>query len=102
MEVGLGSHGPHTGIDGDFEFEIQVSSGVGATKCKILTRPSRFLTSSIGGWSQSFGSFLGQKKTLLTFATVRGGAHEVPFTSPSQALTLFRSFLNGSPLRQRE
>ncbi|OWM73971.1 serine carboxypeptidase-like 46 [Punica granatum] len=56
----------------------------------------------IGGWSQSFGSFLGQKKTLLTFATVRGGAHEVPFTSPSQALTLFRSFLNGSPLRQRE
>ncbi|KAK3410096.1 hypothetical protein EUGRSUZ_J02128 [Eucalyptus grandis] len=43
----------------------------------------------VGGWSQSFGTATeGKNVTYLTFA----------FTSPSQALTLFRSFLNGSPL----
>ncbi|KAI9153744.1 hypothetical protein LWI28_015875 [Acer negundo] len=53
----------------------------------------------VGGWSQSFGRLRdGKNVTYLTFATVRGAAHEVPFTSPSQALTLFRSFLAGSPL----
>nr|GMD95674.1 serine carboxypeptidase-like 45 [Ipomoea batatas] len=52
----------------------------------------------IAGWSQSFGgSILGKNVTLLTFASVRGGAHEVPFTSPSQALTLFGTFLKGYP-----
>ncbi|CAL5355114.1 unnamed protein product [Camellia sinensis] len=53
----------------------------------------------VAGWSQSFGvSRKGENVTYLTFATVRGAAHEVPFTSPSQALTLFRAFLQGSPL----
>ncbi|GAY61901.1 hypothetical protein CUMW_213580 [Citrus unshiu] len=53
----------------------------------------------VGGWSQSFGAFRdGKNVTNLTFATVRGGAHEVPFTSPSEALTLFRSLLTRSPL----
>ncbi|KAJ9683624.1 hypothetical protein PVL29_019266 [Vitis rotundifolia] len=53
----------------------------------------------VGGWSQSFGALReGKNVTLLTFATVRGAAHEVPFTSPSQALTMFKSFLSGSPL----
>ncbi|KAF8390249.1 hypothetical protein HHK36_024774 [Tetracentron sinense] len=53
----------------------------------------------VGGWSQSFGGLReGKNVTYLTFATVRGAAHEVPFTSPSQALTLFRAFLSGSPL----
>ncbi|CAK9186129.1 unnamed protein product [Ilex paraguariensis] len=53
----------------------------------------------VAGWSQSFGGLReGKNVTFLTYATVRGAAHEVPFTSPSQALTLFRSFLNGSPL----
>lgn len=53
----------------------------------------------VGGWSQSFGSLKdGKNVAYLTYATVRGAAHEVPFTSPSQALTLFRCFLNGSPL----
>lgn len=52
----------------------------------------------IGGWSQSFGGLRkGKNVTFLTFATVRGAAHEVPYTSPSQALTLFRAFLNGYP-----
>ncbi|KAJ4848510.1 hypothetical protein Tsubulata_049892 [Turnera subulata] len=53
----------------------------------------------VGGWSRSFGSLTnGKNVTYLTFATVRGAAHEVPFTSPSQALTLFRSFLSATPL----
>ncbi|XP_050271498.1 serine carboxypeptidase-like 46 isoform X1 [Quercus robur] len=53
----------------------------------------------VGGWSQSFGGLKGRKNvTFLTYATVRGAVHEVPFTSPSQALTLFRSFLSGTPL----
>ncbi|XP_077245338.1 serine carboxypeptidase-like 46 [Tasmannia lanceolata] len=51
----------------------------------------------VGGWAQSFGELRqGKNVTYLTYATVRGGAHEVPFTSPSQALTLFRAFLKGS------
>ncbi|KAI3776957.1 hypothetical protein L1987_46749 [Smallanthus sonchifolius] len=53
----------------------------------------------VGGWWQSFGGLKdGHNVTYLTYATVRGAAHEVPFTSPVQALTLFRCFLNGSPL----
>ncbi|XP_065616303.1 serine carboxypeptidase-like 46 isoform X2 [Quercus suber] len=53
----------------------------------------------VGGWSQSFGGLKDRRNvTFLTYATVRGAAHEVPFTSPSQALKLFRSFLSGTPL----
>ena len=53
----------------------------------------------VGGWTQSFGAPEdGKNVTYLIFATVRGAAHEVPFTSPSQALTLFHSFVNGTPL----
>ncbi|OMO79226.1 Peptidase S10, serine carboxypeptidase [Corchorus capsularis] len=53
----------------------------------------------VGGWTQSFGAPKdGENVTYLTFATVRGAAHEVPFTSPSQALTLFHSFLTATPL----
>ena len=52
----------------------------------------------IGGWTQSFGTSKGDKNvTYLTFATVRGAAHEVPYTSPSPSLTLFKAFLEGSP-----
>ncbi|KAK8717100.1 hypothetical protein V6N13_044381 [Hibiscus sabdariffa] len=53
----------------------------------------------VGGWTQSFGKK--GEAAVLTYATVRGAAHEVPFTSPSQALTLFHSFLNGIPLPTR-
>ncbi|WOH12688.1 hypothetical protein DCAR_0832195 [Daucus carota subsp. sativus] len=53
----------------------------------------------VGGWWQSYGRLTeGKNVTYLTFATVRGAAHEVPFTSPSQALTLFHSFLHALPL----
>ncbi|KAF8021512.1 hypothetical protein BT93_G1835 [Corymbia citriodora subsp. variegata] len=53
----------------------------------------------VGGWTQSFGrSRKGKNATRLAFATVRGAAHEVPYASPSQALTLFKPFLKGSSL----
>ena len=55
----------------------------------------------VGGWGQSFGVVQnGKNVTYLTFATVRGAAHEVAFTSPSEALTLFKTFLSGSILPQ--
>nr|GMD95891.1 serine carboxypeptidase-like 45 [Ipomoea batatas] len=51
----------------------------------------------IGGWSVTFGKLgEGKKGANLTFATVRGGAHFVPSSSPSEALTLFKAFLKGS------
>ncbi|KAH9324390.1 hypothetical protein KI387_004568 [Taxus chinensis] len=53
----------------------------------------------VAGWSQAYGHTVnGKNQTILTFATVRGAAHEVPYTSPSQALTLFRAFIGGLPL----
>ncbi|KAI3913334.1 hypothetical protein MKW92_051319 [Papaver armeniacum] len=58
-----------------------------------------FHKKQVGGWAQSFGALKdGKNVTYLTFATVRGAAHEVPFTSPSQALTLFKAFISGTPL----
>ena len=35
----------------------------------------------------------------LTFVTVRGAGHLVPLDKPSEALSLFHSFLTGEPLR---
>ncbi|KAM4132870.1 hypothetical protein ACJW30_01G284900 [Castanea mollissima] len=46
---------------------------------------------TMGGWS--FGGLKeGKNVTFLTYALVRGAAHEVPFTSPSQALHYFVPF----------
>lgn len=40
----------------------------------------------VAGWTTSYGN-------LLTFATVRGASHMVPYAQPSRALGLFQSFL---------
>ncbi|KAI3953968.1 hypothetical protein MKW98_017792 [Papaver atlanticum] len=57
-----------------------------------------FHKKQVGGWAQSFGALKdGKNVTYLTYATVRGAAHEVPFTSPSQALALFKAFISGTP-----
>ncbi|OVA01521.1 Peptidase S10 [Macleaya cordata] len=45
----------------------------------------------VGGWVTEYGN-------LLTFATVRGAAHMVPYSQPSRALHLFRSFVSGRRL----
>ncbi|KNA20259.1 hypothetical protein SOVF_053730 [Spinacia oleracea] len=45
----------------------------------------------VGGWTQVYGD-------ILAYATIRGAAHEAPFSQPARSLTLFRSFLEGKPL----
>ncbi|CAL9217745.1 unnamed protein product [Arabidopsis halleri] len=45
----------------------------------------------VGGWVIEYGN-------LLTFATVRGAAHMVPYSQPSRALHLFTSFVLGRRL----
>ncbi|GMH22300.1 hypothetical protein Nepgr_024143 [Nepenthes gracilis] len=45
----------------------------------------------VGGWAIEYGN-------RLTFATVRGAAHMVPYSQPSRALHLFSSFVLGRRL----
>ncbi|KAJ0234746.1 hypothetical protein HA466_0271150 [Hirschfeldia incana] len=50
-----------------------------------------FHKGQVGGWVIEYGD-------ILTFATVRGAAHMVPYAQPSRALHLFRSFVLGRRL----
>ncbi|XP_010519388.1 PREDICTED: serine carboxypeptidase-like 42 [Tarenaya hassleriana] len=50
-----------------------------------------FHKGQVGGWVTEYGN-------LLTFATVRGAAHMVPYAQPSRALHLFSSFVSGQRL----
>ncbi|KAM2080205.1 hypothetical protein ACFX1T_033995 [Malus domestica] len=50
-----------------------------------------FHKGQVGGWATEYGN-------LLTFATVRGAAHMVPYAQPSRALHLFSSFVHGRRL----
>eukprot|EP01018_Ginkgo_biloba_P039224 Gb_00876 [translate_table: standard] len=45
----------------------------------------------VAGWTTAYGN-------LLTFATVRGAAHMVPYSQPARALKFFRAFLSGMDL----
>ncbi|XP_057506247.1 serine carboxypeptidase-like 45 [Actinidia eriantha] len=45
----------------------------------------------VGGWTQVYGD-------LLSFATIRGAAHEAPFSQPERSLVLFNAFLGGKTL----
>ncbi|GMP97896.1 hypothetical protein CsSME_00045985 [Camellia sinensis var. sinensis] len=44
----------------------------------------------VTGWTQVYGD-------ILSFATIRGAAHEAPFSQPERLLVLFNSFLGGNP-----
>ncbi|PIA41804.1 hypothetical protein AQUCO_02200319v1 [Aquilegia coerulea] len=50
-----------------------------------------FHRKQVGGWQTEYGN-------LLTFATVRGAAHMVPYAQPGRALHLFSSFVSGRRL----
>ncbi|XAR49627.1 Carboxypeptidase D [Bertholletia excelsa] len=50
-----------------------------------------FHKGQVGGWVTEYGN-------MLTFATVRGAAHMVPYAQPSRALHLFSSFVHGRRL----
>ncbi|KAK6115008.1 hypothetical protein DH2020_007277 [Rehmannia glutinosa] len=56
----------------DMQFEITVPYG------------AWFHKGQVGGWATEYGN-------MLTFATVRGAAHMVPYAQPSRALHLFSS-----------
>ncbi|KAH9308192.1 hypothetical protein KI387_036103 [Taxus chinensis] len=45
----------------------------------------------VAGWATAYGN-------ILTFATVRGAAHMVPYSQPSRSLALFQTFLSGKDL----
>ncbi|KAK9049087.1 hypothetical protein SSX86_031946 [Deinandra increscens subsp. villosa] len=63
----------------DLEFNVTVPYG------------AWFHKDQVGGWVTEYGN-------LLTFATVRGAAHMVPYAQPSRALRMFTSFIRGSKL----
>ncbi|KAL3641159.1 Serine carboxypeptidase-like 42 [Castilleja foliolosa] len=63
----------------DLQFKITVPYG------------AWFHKGQVGGWATEYGN-------LLTFATVRGAAHMVPYAQPSRALHLFSSFVRGHRL----
>ncbi|CAG7860610.1 unnamed protein product [Brassica rapa] len=50
-----------------------------------------FHKNQVGGWVTEYGK-------ILTFATVRGAAHMVPYAQPSRALHVFSSFVRGRRL----
>jgi len=60
-----------------------------------VTEPWRPWTSSldgqVAGWTEKFTQG-------LTFATVRGAGHMVPYTQPQRAFDLIIKFINGDPL----
>ncbi|XP_058781478.1 serine carboxypeptidase-like 42 [Vicia villosa] len=58
-----------------------------------ITDPYRvwFHKGQVGGWVTEYGN-------LLTFASVRGAGHMVPYTQPSRALHLFSSVVSGRRL----
>ncbi|KAJ1404268.1 Peptidase S10, serine carboxypeptidase, partial [Sesbania bispinosa] len=45
----------------------------------------------VAGWTQVYGD-------ILSFATIRGAAHEAPFTQPERSLVMLKAFLEGKPL----
>ncbi|XP_028757600.1 serine carboxypeptidase-like 42 [Neltuma alba] len=63
----------------DLKFEVTVPYG------------AWFHKGQVGGWATEYGN-------LLTFATVRGAAHMVPYAQPSRSLHLFSSFVRGRRL----
>ncbi|XP_012090606.1 serine carboxypeptidase-like 45 isoform X2 [Jatropha curcas] len=50
-----------------------------------------FAGQQVGGWTQVYSN-------LLSFATIRGASHEVPYSQPERSLVLFKSFLQGKQL----
>lgn len=63
----------------DLQFQITVPYGAWYHK------------EQVGGWYTEYGG-------MLTFATVRGAAHMVPYAQPARALHLFTSFILGKKL----
>ncbi|KAF7804001.1 Serine carboxypeptidase-like 45 [Senna tora] len=50
-----------------------------------------FAGKQVAGWTQVYGD-------ILSFATIRGAAHEAPFSQPERSLVLLSALLEGQPL----
>ncbi|KAK7290762.1 hypothetical protein RIF29_05426 [Crotalaria pallida] len=57
-----------------------------------VTYRAWFQGKQVAGWTQVYGD------NILSYATVRGAAHEVPFSQPERSLVLIKAFLEGKPL----
>lgn len=69
-----------------------------ATDLKLSVRvPYRawYHQGQVAGWTTVYGD-------LLTFATVRGASHMVPYSQPARALHLFKAFLSGKDLPDQQ
>ncbi|RAL45711.1 hypothetical protein DM860_009575 [Cuscuta australis] len=75
----LGSRSLVRELARDLGFEITVPYGAWLHKAQV------------GGWATEYGN-------VLTFATVRGASHMVPYAQPSRALHLFSDFVRGRRL----
>lgn len=75
----LGSRSLVLELARDLKFEVTVPYGAWFDKGQV------------GGWATEYGN-------LLTFATVRGASHMVPYAQPSRALHLFSDFVRGRRL----
>jgi serine carboxypeptidase-like clade 2 len=54
-------------------------------------RPWRSSTRQVGGWTVDF-------EEGITFSSVRGAGHMVPYTQPERAFHLFSSWVHEQPL----
>ncbi|KAJ8770526.1 hypothetical protein K2173_018017 [Erythroxylum novogranatense] len=57
------------------------------------TSPYRawYMDKQVAGWTQVYNN-------ILTYATIRGGSHMAPWSSPGRSLALIKAFLAGKPL----
>ncbi|KAI8570398.1 hypothetical protein RHMOL_Rhmol01G0031000 [Rhododendron molle] len=76
---------------GDIDSVIPVTStGYRVNAVNLATVGPGYDDGQVGGWTQEYEG--------LTFVTVRGAGHEVPLHKPKQALTLFKSLLEGNSM----
>ncbi|GFY99923.1 serine carboxypeptidase-like 46 [Actinidia rufa] len=79
---------PRLGLQWRSRFCYPVDWHLGSYGLRENYRYSRLI---VGGWTQVYGD-------ILSFATIRGASHEVPFSQPARSLVLFKAFLEGRPL----
>jgi serine carboxypeptidase-like clade 2 len=55
----------------------------------LAARCDRYVDGQLGGRITEYDG--------LTFTTIRNAGHMVPYTQPSRALHMFKSWINGTP-----
>ncbi|KAJ7520330.1 hypothetical protein O6H91_19G001300 [Diphasiastrum complanatum] len=57
---------------------------------KTISYGAWYQKNQVAGWTFAYGN--------LTYATIRGAGHMVPYSQPARGLVLFSSFISGKPL----